>query len=148
MFNGVAHPMFWLILAVVLVAVEVATLGIVIIWFAIGALVAVFVAMFNFSFIIQTTVFIVVSAILLIFTRPIVKNYLSVKKQGTNADRVIGEYSNVIETINNGKATGRVKVLGKEWSARSVNDKEIQIGKKVKVLKISGVKLIVEETEE
>jgi membrane protein implicated in regulation of membrane protease activity len=148
MMNGIGYPIFWLILSVVLVALEAATMSIITIWFAMGALVAMIVAVMKFGLLVQATAFIIASAALLIFTRPIVKSQLAVKKEGTNADRVIGEFTDVTETINNAKFTGKVNVFGMEWTARSQDDKEIEVGKRVKVLEISGVKLIVEEVKD
>lgn len=142
-YSSLQYPILWLIIAIILVIIEAATMGIITIWFAIGALVALVAAFLGMAFLAQALIFIVVSAVLLYFTRPIVKKYLGLRPQKTNADRLVGEYAQVVEDISKAKGTGRVKVLGQEWAAITNGDEEILSGEKVKILQIEGVKLIV-----
>lgn len=139
----------WLILFVVFVIAEIATAGqLVSIWFCFGALAAAFVAMAGGSFAIQVVVFIAVSIVLLILTKPLVKKLHS-KIEVTNAGAVIGEHGIVIEKINNMDGKGAVKIQGKIWSARSSDENlVINEGTRVKILDIQGVKVIVEESGE
>ncbi len=139
----------WLILFVIFVIAEIATAGqLVSIWFCFGALAAMFVSMAGASFAWQAVVFIAVSIILLILTKPLVKK-LHGRIEVTNAGAVIGEQGVVIEKINNIEGVGAVKVQGKIWSARSSDENTvINEGAKVKILDIQGVKVIVEKIGE
>lgn len=145
-----AIPMnvIWLILFVIFVIAEIATAGLVSIWFCFGALAAMLAASFGGSFGIQAGVFLVVSIILLILTKPLVKK-LHTKVIVTNARAIIGEQGVVTETINGIEGTGAVKIQGKIWSARPHDENQvIDEGNKVKILDIQGVKVIVEKIEE
>ncbi len=140
---------FWLALLIIFVVVECFTIGLVSIWFAGGALVAMILAMAGAGAIWQDIVFIVVSGFLLVATRPFVKKYLMNKKVKTNYESVIGEVAKVTESIDNYNQTGVAFVDGKEWTARSTEDAVvIEKGALVKVAAIEGVKLIVEPYEQ
>ncbi|MFO7888108.1 MAG: NfeD family protein [Eubacteriales bacterium] len=138
----------WLIIAVILAIVEGATLSLTTIWFAFGALFAWLVTFLNFSWTLQIGVFVVVSGLLLIFTRPLVKKYLKIGSVKTNAEEVIGKDALVTERIDNINSQGKVKVKGQIWTARSDDSRFIEENSIVKVLKIEGVKLIVKKLEE
>lgn len=135
----------WLILFVILIILELCTVNLVTIWFAFGALLAYVVSLFTDNVMIQTTVFLVVSVITLIFTRTIVKKYLLTKPSRTNADMLIGKIGVVTKEITK-TDIGEVKVDGKYWSAKA--NKKIKEGSKVEILSIEGVKLIVLERED
>ncbi len=138
----------WLGLLVAFIIIEMATAQLVTIWFAVGALASLITSIFTDNIIIQIVVFIVVSAIALIVTRPLAKKLTKTKMQPTNADMYIGSEGVVTESINNLEAKGQVKVRGSQWSARSFDDSVvIPEGKKVTVTKIEGVKLIVKAVE-
>ena len=139
---------FWLIVAVILAVLEGASLNLTTIWFALGALAAWMVTFFNFSWGLQIGVFVIVSGLLLFFTKPLVKKYLKVGSVKTNAEELIGKDALVIEKIDNINAKGKVKVKGQIWTARSYNDELIEIDSIVEVLRIEGVKLIVKKLKE
>ena len=134
----------WLAAAIVMGVVEGATFNLVSVWFAGGAVAAFFTALLGGEFLLQLTLFIVVSAILLACLRPLAKRRAAVKPVRTNADRIIGMTGIVTEAIDNIRATGAVKVGGVEWTARSEQDAVIEAGSQVKILRISGVKVYVE----
>lgn len=134
---------FWLIVMVLFLAVEAATVGLVCIWFAAGALVALLAAMFGAQLWLQIVLFLVVSTATLYFTRPLVKKFVNSRVEPTNADMVIGKECRVTETVDNIAGTGAVYVDGKTWTARSENDEVIQEGTLVTAKSIDGVKLIV-----
>lgn len=134
---------FWLGILAVCLGVEVATLGLVSIWFAGGALVTFFVAMATETLWIQLVVFFAVSFILLFATRPIASKYYNNKRTKTNVDSLVGEYCKVTELIDNFNETGTVVLNGMEWTARSVDESVIEVGTKVKVHGIDGVKVLV-----
>ena len=137
--------LFWLVLFVILALFELATVNLVSIWFAIGAIIATFVSLVTDNIMIHLAVFTITSILLLLLTKPFVKKIKKKDVVPTNLDRVIGKVGVVTEKIEK-DGMGEVKVLGKRWSAYS--DKEIKENCKVKVLSINGVKLKVEEFKE
>ncbi len=133
----------WLILMIVLVVVEIVTLGLVCIWFAIGALFAAVVAVFGGPWWLQLIAFVVVSAITLIFTKPIAKKYFTDKIQKTNSEDLIGKKVMITEAVDNVRATGVAIASGLEWTARSKEDSiTFEKGEFGVVHAIEGVKLI------
>ncbi|MBQ3149751.1 MAG: NfeD family protein [Clostridia bacterium] len=137
--------LFWIVLTVILVVAEVLTAQMITTWFAIGAFVALIVSVFSTPFWLQAVIFVFVSLVSLILTRPLVKKHIDAKKVPTNADRVIGMVGIVTEAIDNNNAVGQVKTDGAVWSARSVDGSIINVGNKVRIIRIEGVKLIVSE---
>ena len=135
---------FWFAAAAILVIVEIATLGLTTIWFAVGALIAGFLAVAKAHLIIQIIAFVLVAALLLFMTRPLAARYLNSQTKKTNADSLIGEICLVTSPINNLKAEGQAVVKGQEWTARSIDGSLIPEGTKVRIVSISGVKLMVE----
>ncbi len=133
----------WLVVMIALVIVEVVTLGLVCIWFAGGALVAAIVAVFGGPWWLQLIVFVVVSAVLLIFTKPIAKKYFTDKVQKTNSEDLIGKKVMVTEAVDNVRATGVAVASGLEWTARAREDGiTFEKGEFALVYAIEGVKLI------
>ena len=132
----------WLIIILALAVLEIATVGLVSIWFIASGIVALILSFFVDSFYIQFAVFVVLGIILLITTRPILNKLIVPKKSKTNLDRVIGMNGIVTESISKNNV-GEVKVDGKRWSA--VSSKKIDVGEEVIIKDIDGVKLIVEK---
>lgn len=146
---GVSSVLFWLAVLVLMIIIEIATLGITTIWFAGGALVAFVLAMLNVPFLAQVIVFLFVSLILLIFTRPIAVKYFNKDRAKTNVESLVGRQAIVVSEIDNLQGIGRVTVDGREWSARTVEDGiTLDVGNVVIVKAVKGVKLIVEERKE
>lgn len=138
-----ATYIIWAFMIVFFGAFEAITLQLVSIWFVFGSIGALIASFCGLDFIWQVLIFIIISVLALIITRPLVKKYINTSKLPTNADRVIGQQALVIEEINNIEATGQVKVDGKTWTARAADDTVIPQGIMVNVEKIEGVKLIV-----
>lgn len=138
-------PYVWLAVAVLLAVVEVATTQLVSLWFVIGAAVtAVCSATFlEGQLLWQIIIFIVVSAVALILTRPLVKKLKNENKVSTNSDRNIGKTGVVIVEINPSDGTGQVKIGTEKWSAKSVDGSVIKEGTNISVEAIEGVKLVV-----
>lgn len=132
----------WLIVAIVLSIIELGTISLVSVWFIASALISLLLALFGFSLYIQIVNFVILGIILLIFTRKPLLKYLNKTKQKTNADRILDMTGLVTEEIDIDQP-GEVKVDGKKWTAMA--KEKIAKGKKVKILKIEGVKLLVEE---
>lgn len=138
----------WLAILIIMVVVEIATMGLTTIWFAGGALVAFIASALGVGLPVQIILFFAVSCVLLAFTRPIVKKRFNQDRIRTNAEMLIGEKGIVLETIDNLKAVGQVQVRGQEWMARSrQQDIVIQKDTIVTVLAIEGAKLIVTDRE-
>ena len=135
---------FWLAIVIILGIIEVATVGLVSIWFVISGIVSLILSFFVDSFAIQFGVFVLLGLILMLTTRKTLSKYFS-KTEKTNLDRVIGMQGIVTEDIEK-NGIGEVKVDGKKWSA--VADEEIKVDSIVKILKIDGVKLKVEVWKE
>ena len=137
----------WFIMFLVLLGVEFATINLVTIWFAFGALVTVFLSFFVESIIVQSVVFVVVSLLSLILTKPIIKKFNVVQPNPTNSDRFIGKEGDVIKDIKTNEY-GEVKIFGEVWTAMSKQKGTLKVGTKVIVKDIEGVKLVVEKKEE
>ena len=133
----------WLAVFVLLIVIELATMGLTTIWFAGGAVAGFIASMLGANEVIQAVVFFVVSIVLLIFTRPFAVRYINSNKTKTNIDGLIGQEALVLEEINNIRETGCARLEGKEWTARSVDDTVIPADTVVIVERIEGVKLIV-----
>jgi len=138
---------FWLILFIILLIIEICTLGLTTVWFAIGALVAWILALLQVSLPVQVIVFLVVSILLFILTRPIAIKYFNRSREKTNADGLIGQVAIVTETIDAIQSTGVVVINGMEWSAKASDGQVIEEGAQVLVESIQGVKLIVKNKE-
>lgn len=139
----------WLILLVVLALIEIATLGLTTIWFAVGALVATIVAALGGPLWLQIALFLIASILVLIFLRPIAVKFFNKDREKTNVESLIGMSAVVVSEIDNQNEQGQAKLNGLDWMARSMDDKiTIPVGTVVTVLEVRGVKLIVEERKE
>ncbi len=140
--------MVWLAILIILIVIEIFTLGLTTIWFAGGALAAIIVVVLGGSVPVQAVVAIIVSALLLYFTRPVAVKYFNKDRERTNVESMIGRQAIVISEINNLQGIGQITVGGMEWSARNiVEDCPIKTGEVVIVRGINGVKLLVERVD-
>ncbi|MBQ3498446.1 MAG: NfeD family protein [Clostridia bacterium] len=135
----------WIAATIAFIIVEAATTQLVTIWFAIGSAAATIAALLKADTLVQFIVFVAVSLIALIITRPLVKKLTKQKFSPTNADRFVGETAVVTQAIDNIAETGLVKLQGTVWTARTADGSVIAEGEKVTVKAIEGVKLIVEK---
>lgn len=133
----------WLVLMVVFLIAEAATVTITSLWFAAGALVALIAGALGAEFWLQVVLFLVVSAVTLMALRPMIKKHFTPKLTRTNVDAIIGSQGYVTADIDNVAATGTVKLGAMEWTARSADGKPISAGTLVKVERIEGVKAVV-----
>ena len=134
----------WLGAAVVFGILEAMTAGLISVWFVAGAVAAMVAAMLEADVMVQAGVFIVVSALALALTRPLVRRWTQTRTVATNADRVLGQMAKVTETVDNDNSMGAGYVDGKTWSARSSDGSVIPAGTRVQVERMEGVKLFVE----
>lgn len=134
----------WLVAMIVLIIVEAACpFHLVSVWFAVGALAAMVVALLNGAVWLQAVVFLVVSCGLLAAMLPLVRKFITPKIVKTNVDSVVGSRGYVTADIDNVSATGQVKLGGMEWTARSESGEIIPAGTLVQVERIEGVKVFV-----
>lgn len=139
----------WMILLVVLVAVEISTMGLTTIWFAAGALAATIAAACSAPLWVQIALFLIVSVLMLVYTRPVAMKYFNRDRTKTNVEGLIGKKGIVTEQISNLEESGKVTLEGMEWTARTASeDDRIPEGSVVVVQAIRGVKLIVETFRE
>ena len=143
------ETMYWLLIFIVLLVIEIGTMGLTTIWFAGGALAAFIMGIIGFGTGVQIAVFSIVSIVLLVSTRPIALKYFNKERQKTNAESLIGKQALVLEEVDTLHNKGVVEVNGQEWSAKT----EEPSGKKKKntvvtIEGIQGVKLIIKEKEE
>lgn len=136
---------FWLGLFILLLIVEIATMALTTIWFAMGALAATIVSLFNGPVWLQIVLFLLVSFLMLFFTRPYAVKFFNNGRVKTNVEEIIGKQVMVIATIDNRKGQGEVMVNGLPWSARSVDDDLILEKDQIVIIKaVEGVKAMVE----
>lgn len=133
----------WLGLMILFLIAEGATVSLVSLWFAAGAVVAMFAALLGAGAWLQTGLFLVVSGALLLMLRPIVRRYLVPKITPTNVDSLVGSTGLVTEAIDNVTASGQVKLGAMEWTARSTTGENIPQGTLIRVDRIEGVKVYV-----
>ena len=139
------YTIFWLVLAVVLATIEANTANLTTVWFAISALVVSVLSAFGIGTLAQLLIFIIISVALLVLTRSFVKKVLSKRTTPTNADRIILQGGIVTEAIDPIQNTGQIKVLGQYWSAKSQDGQPIELGSRVTVLRLEGVKTVVQK---
>lgn len=136
----------WLIVFVACIVIEIITMGLTTIWFAGGALIAAVGAALEIPFWMQVVLMVLVSLVLLYFTRPVAVKYFNKDRVKTNVESLIGKQAIVISEIDNLQGIGQVTVGGQEWTARTVEEGiTLPVGSVVVVRAISGVKLMVEE---
>ncbi len=137
---------FWLIAAGIFFIIEMATIGFLVFWLGIGAILAMLTSFITDSILIQSLVFVITSTLLLVFTRPLVDKFIKVPKEiKTNAYSIIGKKGIVISKINNIEGTGQIKIGGEVWSAKSFENEDIPENTEIEIVEIDGVKAVVKE---
>ena len=136
----------WLIIAGLCFIIEMATVGFFVFWFGIGALISMVVSIFfPENIILQSTIFVISSVILLLLTQPLVNKFTKKdKKIETNAYSIIGKKGIVVQDINPTFGVGQIKIAGEVWSAKTFDETIIEKGAEIKVIQIDGVKAVVE----
>lgn len=138
----------WLVLLLIFLVAEAACpIHLVSLWFAVGSLAALLVAMLYGPIWLQITVFLLVSGVLLVLLWPLVRKYLNPNVTKTNLDAVVGSEGLVTAAIDNLSAVGQVKLGAMEWTARSTSGAPIPAGTVIRVDKIEGVKAFVSPVE-
>ena len=139
----------WLVLLIILLIIEIITVGLTSIWAAGGALAALVLNLLDISLLWQVVVFCIVTFVLLYFTRPFAIRFINTRREKTNYEGIIGKTIRIAETVDNISQTGMAVVNGQEWTVRAEKENEIlEPGTLAKVVNIAGVKLIVRKYEE
>jgi len=141
-FGVVPVRWIWVALVIIFALIEVFTLGLTTVWFAIAALVMVFLSFFPIPLTAQILIFLAIAALLLIFTRPVAIKKLKIGREKTNVDSLIGKHALVVKAIGEFER-GEAKINGQIWSARSEDNNTIAEGAKCEILRIEGVQIIV-----
>ncbi len=145
MFNFLDPWAIWLIFSGILFVIEICTVSFFAFWPGIGALAAAISCIFTDNIVIQSTVFVVVSLIMILFMKPLAKRLFKTKDVPMNSKIVIEKNGIVVQEIDNLNSKGQVKVNGELWSAISKDGEKISKGSTVIIKSIEGVKLIVEK---
>lgn len=133
----------WMVISLFFTTLEALTTALVAVWFIFGAVAAMLGTFFELNVVAQIFLFVVVSSLLLFFTRPIIRRRFPLHFVPTDAGRLLNYSGKVIEQIDNRKASGTVFVDGKTWCARSMDDTVVPAGITVKVVKVEGAKILV-----
>ena len=133
----------WLIVAGIFFIAEIFTTGFLVFWFGLSALVSMVVSFFVQDLVVQTTIFLIISVILIFATRPLVNKFLKTNTVSTNVFSIIGKHGIVIKNLDSIEGKGQVKINGEVWSAEEINGTLVPEGAEVVVVKIDGVKAIV-----
>ena len=136
---------FWLIASGIFFIAEIITTGFLVFWLGVAGLITMCVSFFTDNLMIQASVFVILSAVLILATKPFVKKFVHKKDntEKTNAFSIIGKTAIVIKDIDSINGVGQIKVDGEVWSAEGINGSNIEKGTKVEIKKIDGVRAIV-----
>ncbi len=137
-------PVFWVVMIIIFSIIEGITLGLTSIWFAFAAVVALLLSLIHINIMVQGIVFLILSLVFVIYTRPIAKKYLKIGNVKTNIDALIAKRGVVVKEIESYN-TGQVKVQGQIWTAKSPDFETLKCGDEVEIVDVEGVKLIVKK---
>jgi len=143
-FGYISPRWIWVALVIIFAIIEGATLGLTTIWFALSALVMVFLSFLPIPMMYQILIFLAISGVLLYFTRPIAIKKFKTGKEKTNVDSLIGKHALVTKKITEFEK-GFVKISGQIWSARTEDGSTLEEGSKCEVIRIEGVQAIVQK---
>jgi membrane protein implicated in regulation of membrane protease activity len=146
-FGFISIRWIWVALVIIFALIEIFTFGLTTVWFALAALVMVFLSFLPVSFPVQILIFLAISAVLLFFTRPLAIKKLKIGRVKTNVESLAGQRALVIKKIGEFEK-GEVKLAGQIWTARTEDGSGIAEGVKCEVLRIEGVQAIVRPIQE
>jgi membrane protein implicated in regulation of membrane protease activity len=146
-------PWFWLALVVVFALIElVSAFNLVTIWFAISALLMIFISGLTellsspIRFRLHIGLFLLIAIVLLVFIRPIALKKLKVGKIKTNVNDLVGREAIVTKRIGKYEK-GEIKIQSQIWTAIAENNDELEGGTECTVIRIEGVKAIVQRKD-
>lgn len=133
----------WFTLMLVFLVMEAQTVGMISLWFAVGSLTAMVASLLGAAVWLQVALFFAVSLVLLALLAPVLRKFVRPRRVRTNVDAVVGTRGYVTENVDNLIPTGRVKLGGMSWAARSESGAEIPVDTQVEVVRVEGVKVFV-----
>ena len=133
----------WLIASGIFFICEIITVGFLVFWLGVGALIAMIVSLFTSNIIVQMSVFVISSGLLIFATRPLVNKISKKDVVPTNVYSLIEKKAIVTEEINWVTGKGLIKFEGEVWSAKSKEQINIPAGSEVEIVSIEGVKAFV-----
>ena len=138
----------WLIVFLVLLGMEIVSLGLTTVWFAIGALAAFIATLAGAGYVVQFVLFVSVSVVTLVLTRPLAVRYFNSNLTKTNVDAVAGKQVVIIERIAGAGAFGEAMLDGEKWMALSEDGTPMEKGENARVVPVEGVKLVLQKVQE
>lgn len=141
---SLSYPWIWLIIFIVLIAIEAFTFSLTTIWFALGALVMILISLLKLPFSVQLLVWLILSSVLLYFTRPYALSKLKVGRVKTNVDSLVGKSALVVKTITKHEK-GEIKINGIIWSAKTENEETLEEGNECEIVEIQGATALVKK---
>lgn len=139
---------FWLAVFILLLLVEAGTMALTTVWFAVGAFGAILVSLLGVPLWVEILVFLALSFVILFFYRPLAIKYVNSRRIRTNVEDLVGKEGKITEKVDNLSQSGRMLLKGMDWAARTESDEStIEVGTIVRVLKVEGVRLIVEPVQ-
>ena len=140
---------FWIVLGIALSVAEIFIPTFFLFWFGLGAFAAAVVSIF-YGLVFQLIAFVVASALLLIFTRPIAVKMLLRKEspREINIDAIVGKRAEVVKRIDPLSGTGMVKINGELWRAVTEDNSVVEVENYVLIQRVDGTKLIVKREEQ
>lgn len=143
---SLSYPWIWLIIFIVLIAIEAFTFSLTTIWFALGALAMILISLLKIPFPVQLLIWLILSSVLLYFTRPYALSKLKVGKEKTNVDSLVGKSALVVKTITKHEK-GEIKINGLIWSAKTENEEKLEEGSECEIVEIQGATALVKKIE-
>ena len=132
----------WLVAAIVFFIIEAIVPGLISLWFGIAAMITMILSSFIKNFLYEFYVFIVLSGIIFLLTKKISKSWRTRKIE--QVDRIIGSIVEISDI--NDKGFYEIYLDGKNWTGKCIDS--LEVGEKAKVIKIEGIKLILEKIEQ
>ena len=145
-FGYVSPRWIWVALVIIFALIECVTLGLTTVWFALAALIMVFLSFLPIPVVYQILIFLAISAVFLIFTRPIALKKFKIGRVKTNVDSLVGKNALVTKKITEFDR-GEIKLNGQIWSAKTEDDSTLEEGIKCEVVRIEGVQAIVKRSQ-
>ncbi len=135
----------WVLVALFFLILEIFTSGFAVACFSVGALFAAAGAGIGFPLGWQILIFAVFSALAFAFVRPLIMKlfFRGRKETLTNTDALAGRTGVISQTVDAAAGTGRVKIDGDDWKARSEDGSVLAEGTRVSVCGRDGLTLIV-----
>ncbi|MBQ9041738.1 MAG: NfeD family protein [Eggerthellaceae bacterium] len=137
------NPYWWLAIAALMAVIELASQGLITVWFVVGAVVAFVAGMLGADLVVQIIVFLVVSLVCLALLRPLIMKHRKIGER--HEPTLVGTQALVVEPIDEQAQTGRIETPDHmTWMALSADGSPIESGAQVRVVEQRSIKMVVE----